>query len=55
MEEFEYRAPGVGRAGWRVVDADRVKDYLLRDALDQGFYDDLLGQVFGRRGPVDAA
>ncbi|TSD40285.1 hypothetical protein FFI94_031475 [Rhodococcus sp. KBS0724] len=31
--------------GWRVVDADRVKDYLLRDALDQGFYDDLLDQV----------
>lgn len=28
--------------GWRVIDADRVKDYLLRDALDQGFYDDLL-------------
>ncbi|MDV6271786.1 DEAD/DEAH box helicase family protein [Rhodococcus globerulus] len=31
--------------GWRLVDADRVKDYLLRDALDQGFYDDLLDQV----------
>lgn len=28
--------------GWRVLDADRVKDYLLRDALEQGFYDDLL-------------
>lgn len=31
--------------GWRVVDADRVKDYLLRDALNQGFYDDLLDHV----------
>lgn len=29
--------------GWRVIDADRVKDHLLRDALEQGFYDDLLG------------
>ncbi|MDV6278182.1 hypothetical protein R3Q06_32475 [Rhodococcus erythropolis] len=28
--------------GWRVLDADRVKDHLLRDALEQGFYDDLL-------------
>ncbi|MDZ7918402.1 MAG: zeta toxin family protein [Rhodococcus sp. (in: high G+C Gram-positive bacteria)] len=29
--------------GWRVIDADRIKDHLLRDALEQGFYDDLLG------------
>lgn len=29
--------------GWRVIDADRVKDHLLRDAYEQGFYDDLLG------------
>jgi hypothetical protein len=34
--------PELAGQGGAVVDADRVKDYLLRDALDQGFCDDLL-------------
>ncbi|MBY6413402.1 zeta toxin family protein [Rhodococcus sp. BP-252] len=48
--------PGVGKSssverrhlagrGWRVLDADRVKDYLLCDALDAGVYDDLLARI----------
>lgn len=45
--------PGVGKSssidrrhlagqGWRVLDADKLKDYLLRDAIEQGIYTDLL-------------
>ncbi|MDF3311355.1 hypothetical protein P3H15_40920 [Rhodococcus sp. T2V] len=45
--------PGVGKSssidrrhlagqGWRVLDADTIKDYLLRDAIEQGVYTDLL-------------
>ena len=45
--------PGVGKSssidrrhlagqGWRVLDADIIKDYLLRDAIEQGIYTDLL-------------
>ncbi|WP_231914233.1 zeta toxin family protein [Rhodococcus sp. LB1] len=45
--------PGVGKSssidrrhlagqGWRVLDADKVKDHLLRDAIEQGIYTDLL-------------
>ncbi|MFC9835218.1 hypothetical protein ACFVKB_15500 [Rhodococcus sp. NPDC127530] len=45
--------PGVGKSssidrrhlagqGWRVLDADTIKDYLLRDAIEQGIYTDLL-------------
>lgn len=46
-------APGAGKStaighrglvgkGWRVLDADRVKDHLIEDALATGVYDDLL-------------
>lgn len=45
--------PGVGKSssidrrhlagqGWRVLDADKVKDHLLRDAIEQAIYTDLL-------------
>ncbi|MEU2004850.1 zeta toxin family protein [Rhodococcus sp. NPDC019627] len=45
--------PGVGKSssidrrhlagqGWRVLDADTIKDYLLRDAIERGVYTDLL-------------
>ncbi|WP_230620856.1 MULTISPECIES: zeta toxin family protein [Nocardiaceae] len=48
--------PGVGKSssinrrrlagqGWRVLDADVIKDYLLRDAVACGVYDDLLGRT----------
>lgn len=33
---------GLAGRGWRVLDADRVKDYLIRDALDSGVYREVL-------------
>jgi hypothetical protein len=55
--------PGVGKSssidrrhlagqGWRVLDADVIKDYLLRDALACGVYDDLLGLALSDGHPV---
>ena len=42
---------GLAGKGWRVLDADRIKDHLIRDGLDRGVYDDLLDTVLpdGRR------
>ncbi|MFD6677627.1 zeta toxin family protein [Rhodococcus zopfii] len=36
---------GLAGKGWRVLDADRIKDHLIRDGLDHGVYDDLLDTV----------
>ncbi|MET4050644.1 MULTISPECIES: zeta toxin family protein [unclassified Rhodococcus (in: high G+C Gram-positive bacteria)] len=55
--------PGVGKSssidrrhlagqGWRILDADVVKDYLLRDAVACGVYDDLFDQVLPDGQPV---
>lgn len=33
---------GLAGRGWRVLDADRVKDYLIREALEAGDYRDIL-------------
>lgn len=55
--------PGVGKSssidrrhlagqGWRVLDADVVKDHLLRDAVTCGVYDDLLEQELSDGHPV---
>lgn len=38
-------AKGLAGRGWRVLDADRVKDRLIGEALDSGVYADLLGRV----------
>ncbi|MFC9841439.1 hypothetical protein ACFVKB_48000 [Rhodococcus sp. NPDC127530] len=40
--------------GWRVLDADAIKDYLLRDAIEQGIYTNLLSMYLAaqRDGPV---
>ncbi|MEE2062276.1 zeta toxin family protein [Rhodococcus artemisiae] len=42
---------GLAGRGWRVLDADRIKDHLIRDGLGRGVYDDLLDTVLpdGRR------
>ncbi|APE12713.1 hypothetical protein BO226_25545 (plasmid) [Rhodococcus sp. 2G] len=42
---------GLAGHGWRVLDADRIKDHLIGDGLGRGVYDDLLGMVLpdGRR------
>ncbi|MFZ2177520.1 MAG: zeta toxin family protein [Rhodococcus sp. (in: high G+C Gram-positive bacteria)] len=37
---IEHR--GLAGQGWRVLDADRIKDHLIRGALNCGIYDDLL-------------
>ncbi|WP_368681081.1 hypothetical protein [Rhodococcus opacus] len=50
---YDRRTTGVGKSssidrrhlagqGWQVLDADTIKDYLLRDAIEQGVYTDLL-------------
>ncbi|WP_179273302.1 MULTISPECIES: zeta toxin family protein [unclassified Rhodococcus (in: high G+C Gram-positive bacteria)] len=55
--------PGVGKSssidrrrlagqGWRVLDADVIKDYLLRDAVAYGVYDDLLDRTLSDGHPV---
>lgn len=36
---------GLTGRGWRVLDSDRIKDYLIRDALDTGVYGGLLATV----------
>lgn len=56
-------APGAGKStsierhglagkGWRVLDADRVKDYLIRDALDTGIYRSILDMALPDGGTV---
>lgn len=47
---IEYR--GLAGKGWRVLDADRIKDYLIEDALTCGIYDDLLEIELPDGGPV---
>ncbi len=55
--------PGVGKSssidrlrlagqGWRVLDADVIKDYLLRDAVACGVYDDLVDRTLPDGHPV---
>lgn len=55
--------PGVGKSssidrrrlagqGWPVLDADVIKDYLLRDAVTCSVYDDLLDRVLSDGHPV---
>lgn len=36
------RERGLAEHGWRILDADRIKDHLIREALTAGIYDDLL-------------
>lgn len=43
---------GLAGQGWRVLDADRVKDHLIRDALDSGIYRDLLAMTLPDGGTV---
>ncbi|MEV0945079.1 zeta toxin family protein [Rhodococcus sp. NPDC049939] len=55
--------PGAGKAtsirdnrlideGWRVLDADRVKDYLIREALEAGTYNHILSMRLPDGGTV---
>ncbi|NKS71655.1 hypothetical protein GS531_00250 [Rhodococcus hoagii] len=43
---------GLAGRGWRVLDADRVKDYLIRDALGSGVYRDILAMVLPDGGTL---
>lgn len=43
---------GLAGQGWRVLDADRVKDHLIRDALDTGIYRSILEMTLPDGGTV---
>ncbi|WP_024794182.1 zeta toxin family protein [Tomitella biformata] len=45
---------GLAGQGWRVLDADRVKDYLIREALEAGVYRDIVSMGLPDGGTVMA-
>lgn len=46
------RQNGLAGKGWRVLDAVRVKDYLIRDALESGSYESILAMPLPDGGTV---
>ena len=43
---------GLAALGWRILDADRLKDHLIRDALDTGIYRNILDMALPDGGTV---